>query len=74
MAKKAEVTRVRMTDAEVEKFLAHYAKQRDLKPGKEFNDAVRRCAATRWAALERNASKAAKAKPKGKAAKKGAAK
>lgn len=54
MAKKTEVKRTRMTDKEIDQYLKHYAKSRDLK-GKEFEEAVHRCAATRWAALERNA-------------------
>lgn len=65
MAKK-EVTRTRMTDKEIDAYLKHYAKEHDLK-GKELDDATRRCAATRWAALERNAKKT---KPKKKAKKK----
>jgi hypothetical protein len=67
MAKK-EVKRTRMSDAEVIQFIKHYAKARDLK-GKALSDAITRCAATRWAALERNAkkvSKPAKKKAKGK--------
>lgn len=68
MAKAKEAApRTRMTEAEVTKYLAHYAKDHDLK-GKELTEAVSRCAATRWAALERNAAKAKKpaAKKKGK--------
>lgn len=73
MAKKAETKRTRMSDAEVKKYLAHYFKAHDLK-GKEQNEAVHRCAATRWAALERNAAKVKPAakragKAKGKARK-----
>lgn len=56
---KPKVSRIRMSDAEVEKYLKHHAKEHDLK-GKELDHAVRRCAATRWAALERNAKKVVK--------------
>lgn len=54
MAKKGETKRTRMSEDQVVAYLKHYAKAHDLK-GKEFDHAVRRCAATRWAALERNA-------------------
>lgn len=70
MAKqKTKVARVRMTDAEVAKYLTHYFKAHDLKGPKEQGEAVRRCAATRWAALERDQKKHA-----GKGTKKGARK
>lgn len=65
MAKKVAVTRTRMSDAEVQAYLKRYAKAHDLK-GVELTHAKDRCAATRWAALERNA---AKAKPKARKAK-----
>lgn len=61
MAKRKEVTRVRMTEEQIESYLKHYAKEHDLQ-GKEMAHAIRRCAATRWAALERN-TKGAKKKP-----------
>lgn len=63
MASKREVKRTRMSDAEVDQFLKHYARDRDLS-GAKLGAAIRRCAATRWAALERNAKKAAKGKKK----------
>jgi hypothetical protein len=59
MAKSKKVERTRMSEAEVEKYLKHYASKRDLK-GKELEHAIRRCAATRWAALERNTKKVSK--------------
>lgn len=65
MAKKAAVVRTRMSDVEVQAYLKRYAKAHDLK-GVELTHAKDRCAATRWAALERNA---AKAKPKARKAK-----
>jgi hypothetical protein len=68
MAKKDAKKRTRMSEAEVEQYLKHYAKDRDLN-GKALGDAVRRCAATRWAALERNSKKEKKGK-KGKKGKK----
>jgi hypothetical protein len=70
MAKKAEVKRTRMSDAEVEQFLKRYLKARDLK-GKEAETTIRHCAATRWAALERwSKHHTVKAKPKAKKHKK----
>lgn len=57
--KTKKVPRTRMSDLEVEKYLKHFSKEHDLK-GKELDHAVRRCAATRWAALERNAKKVVK--------------
>ena len=56
---KKPVQRTRMTDEQVEKFLKKHLKDRDLK-GAEAERAIRRCAATRWAALERNAKKSKK--------------
>jgi len=57
-----------MSEEQVKAYLKHYAKEHDLK-GKEFDHAVKHCAATRWAALERwskghppKAKRAAKAK------------
>lgn len=58
-SKSKRVERTRMSEADVEKYLKHYAKEHDLK-GAEFSHAKDRCAATRWAALERNAKKARK--------------
>jgi hypothetical protein len=63
MAKAKQAVRVRMSEADVEKYLSKYGKSRDLK-GKELDHAIRRCAATRWAALERNIAKDAKSKPR----------
>lgn len=65
MAKKAAVVRTRMSDAEVQAYLKRHAKAHDLK-GVEFTHAKDRCAATRWAALERNAAKAKKPARKAK--------
>ncbi len=56
-----EVKRVRMSPEQVKAYLSKYAKEHDLR-GKELDDAIRRCAATRWAALERNVAKL-RAKP-----------
>lgn len=56
--KTKKVVRVRMTEDQVAKYLKKYAKDHDLR-GRELTDAIERCAATRWAALERNAKKAA---------------
>jgi hypothetical protein len=68
-----EITRKRMTDAEVEKFLAAYAKQHDLK-GNELIKRLRHVAATRLAALARYTAKPAQKAPKKKAPKKKAQK
>lgn len=65
-ARKKAVDRVRMSEADVEKYLKHYGKERDLR-GKELEHAIRRCAATRWAALERNSKGKGKGKSKPKA-------
>lgn len=68
MAKSKTVARTRMSEADVEKYLKHYSKDHDLK-GKELDHAIRRCAATRWAALERNTKKASKKPRSGKSSK-----
>ena len=66
-----ETTRTRMSEEQVNAYLKHYAKGHDLK-GKEFDHAVKHCAATRWAALERwSKAHPAKAKAKRAKAKKG---
>lgn len=58
MAKK-EAKRVRMTDKEVDQFIARWAKDRGLK-GKALDIKLRHAAATRLAALARYAAKASK--------------
>lgn len=52
---KKPVVRTRMSDDQIEKYIKHYAKRHDLK-GKEIDAKLRRVAAARLAALERNAS------------------
>lgn len=71
MAKKKFDHRTKMSTDQVKAYLKHYAKKHDLR-GKEFDEAKDKCAATRWAALERwtNAHKAKPRRAK-KAAKKG---
>lgn len=69
MAKK-EVKRVRMSDKEVDQFIARWAKDRDLK-GKALDTKLRHAAATRLAALARYAAKASKPAKKKAKAKKG---
>ncbi len=73
MAKAKKVPRTKMSPDQVKAFLKHYAKSHDLR-GKEFEEAKDKCAATRWAALERwtkaHAKKAKKPVKKAKKAKK----
>lgn len=63
MADKKAV-RTKMSDADVEKFLHRYQKERDLRDD-EFKRALRHCAATRWAALERYVARHEKPVKKG---------
>lgn len=74
MAKeKKTVERTRMSEAQLDQFEKRYAKEHDLKPGKEITQRFREVAIKRLAALERQTTKdAAKVKPK--AAKKAAKK
>jgi hypothetical protein len=69
MATKQEaITRTRMTEVEIEKFAARYAKDHDLK-GSELAYRFKAVAVKRLATLERQAKRdAEKAKPKGKKA------
>ena len=64
----AELKRVRMTEAEVEKFIAKYQKERELSD-KELNKRLRHTAATRLATLDRYQSKGSKPKAAKKASK-----
>ena len=59
------VIRKRMSEAEVEIYIKHYAKEKDLK-GKELETRLRHVAATRLAALERHSKKGPKTKTKTK--------
>lgn len=64
-----EVVRTKMTDAEVEKFLAKYVKDHGWSAA-EAHKRIRHCAATRWGALDRYAHKKPKKAAKAKKAKK----
>lgn len=63
MAEKKVVERKRMTESEVGKMIAKFAKTHDLK-GKELEDKLRHIAATRLGALERYAAKQRKPRAK----------